>query len=405
MVAIGEPDMYSAGNPVQATTTTLKELQVFPQPVQKPHPQLWEPVTSSRSIKWAAQKGMNGVMIVEPNDRLRKNIDIYYEAAEKAGWPDMHGRGRFKYGWDAAKRRGIMTSRYIHITTPGKEKQALERAARAMELQFDYYGPFGFGAVVARLNEPMFDLNRRVTAEMLREREIAIQGSKQFVIDKIMKMKTECGYDDFSFLAWFELGGFEGREIEDQMQLFAEEVMPVIARECGGKVELPERRHRLCRRADAARRRGRVRGARDAQPQTEDLKTLYKGWVAALAANPAMELDQMRRMFDHWGDVTAEPGGVDYVEVTAGGVPALWATPKGCAQDRVLLCTHGGGYVTGSMYTHRKVYGHVAKAIGCRALIVHYRRAPEHVHPGPVDDVVDSYRWLLDRASSRSTSR
>ena len=46
--AIGEPDMYSAGNPVQATTTTLKELQVFPQPIQKPHPQIWEPVTSSR---------------------------------------------------------------------------------------------------------------------------------------------------------------------------------------------------------------------------------------------------------------------------------------------------------------------------------------------------------------------
>jgi hypothetical protein len=42
-------------------------------------------------------------------------------------------------------------------------------------------------------------------------------------------------------MGWFELGGFEGREIEDQMQLFAEEVMPVIARECGGKVDLPER--------------------------------------------------------------------------------------------------------------------------------------------------------------------
>jgi hypothetical protein len=95
--------------------------------------------------------------------------------------------------------------------------------------------------VVARLDEPMFDLNKKVTAEMLREREIAIQGSKQFVIDKIMKMKHEIGYDDFNFMAWFELGGFEGREIEDQMQLFAEEVMPVIARECGGKVELPER--------------------------------------------------------------------------------------------------------------------------------------------------------------------
>ena len=40
-----------------------------------------------------------------------------------------------------------------------------------------------------------------------------------------------------------------------------------------------------------------------------------------------------------------------------------------------------------SMYTHRKVYAHVAKAIGCRALIVDYRRAPENVHPGPVNDM------------------
>jgi hypothetical protein len=85
----------------------------------------------------------------------------------------------------------------------------------------------------------MFDLNKKVTASMLREREIAIQGSKQFVIDKIMKMKKECGYEDFAFLGWFELGGFEGAEIEEQMQIFAEEVMPVIARECGGKVDLP----------------------------------------------------------------------------------------------------------------------------------------------------------------------
>src|SRR5258708_28442226 len=158
-----------------------------------------------------------------------------------------------------------------------------------------------------------------------------------------------------------------------------------------------ERRHRLCRRADATRCRSRVREREMPSIQSEDLKTLYKGWVAALAANPTMDLDDLRRMLEHWGDVPADPGGVDYAEVTAGTVPALWATPKGCAQDRVLLCTHGGGYVTGSMYTHRKVYGHFAKAIGCRALIVHYRRAPENVHPGPVDDVVACYRWLLDQ--------
>jgi len=134
-----------------------------------------------------------------------------------------------------------------------------------------------------------------------------------------------------------------------------------------------------------------------ASKQCEQLVSVYKGWIAALGANPNMPLDEMRVMFEHWGDVTAEPGGVDYIETDAGGVPALWAVPKNCAEDRVLLCSHGGGYVTGSMYTHRKVYGHFAKAVGCRALIVHYGRAPENLHPGPVDDMAKSYRWLLDQ--------
>jgi acetyl esterase/lipase len=134
-----------------------------------------------------------------------------------------------------------------------------------------------------------------------------------------------------------------------------------------------------------------------ASAEAEELKTLYRGMAALLEADPDMPLDKMRRAFEHMGDVTAEPGGVDYIETDAGGVPAMWATPKGSAQDRVLLCAHGGGYVVGSMYTHRKLYAHMAKAIGCRALIVHYRRAPENMHPGPVDDMVKSYKWLLDQ--------
>jgi len=133
-----------------------------------------------------------------------------------------------------------------------------------------------------------------------------------------------------------------------------------------------------------------------ASKQSDALKVLYRSWIDALGANPEMALDELRRMFEHWGDVTAEPGGVDYLEIDAGGVPAMWAAPKGSQADRVLLCAHGGGYVTASMYTHRKVYGHFAKAIGCRALIVHYGRAPENPHPGPVDDMVKAYGWLIE---------
>lgn len=125
------------------------------------------------------------------------------------------------------------------------------------------------------------------------------------------------------------------------------------------------------------------------------LGRLYQGWLETLAANPDLPIGDVRALFEHWGDVTGEPGGVDYQEVDAGGVPALWAIPHGAPADRAIQATHGGGYVVGSRYSHRKLYGHVAKAVGVRTLIIDYRRAPEHVHPAPVEDAVTSYQWLL----------
>ncbi|MDR0359787.1 MAG: LLM class flavin-dependent oxidoreductase [bacterium] len=238
VLKVGKPDMYAAGNPVQATTTTLREISVYPQPLQKPHPQMWEPLTSERSIRWAAQRGINGYFIVEPNSRLAKNIATYYDEAEKQGWPDRQQRGRFKYGWDATRRRGVVTGRYIHVVQNGIGD--LERAGRALELQWDYYGPFGFAAVLAEGDEPFYDPGMKVTADLLRQKEVAIHGSKDYVIEAIMKIKQACGYDDFMFNAWFELGGFSGGETEEQMQYFAEEILPVLRREGGGSPETRE---------------------------------------------------------------------------------------------------------------------------------------------------------------------
>jgi epsilon-lactone hydrolase len=83
----------------------------------------------------------------------------------------------------------------------------------------------------------------------------------------------------------------------------------------------------------------------------------------------------------HWTALTAEPGGVDYMEVDAGGLQAMWIVPKGCIEDRVIFCVHGGGYVSGSIYTHRKMFGHLANAIRCRALVFNYDYAHQNVYP------------------------
>src|SRR5262249_52294129 len=91
---------------------------------------------------------------------------------------------------------------------------------------------------------------------------------------------------------------------------------------------------------------------------------------------------------------------VDYTEVEAAGRPAMWLVPKRARTDRVLLCLHGGGFVGGSIYTHRKMFGHLAKAAGVRAPLVGYRLLPEGGgYPGPVDEGRAAYRWLLDQGT------
>lgn len=132
-----------------------------------------------------------------------------------------------------------------------------------------------------------------------------------------------------------------------------------------------------------------------ASPQAAILDNLFDSFVAALTANPAMGIDELRDMLERCGDVATDPGGVDYLEADAAGTPCLWAVPKACTTDRVLLAFHGGGCVTGSRFSHRKLFAHVAKAVGCRALIVDYGRAPEHQHPSQVNESLRVYEWLL----------
>ena len=120
------------------------------------------------------------------------------------------------------------------------------------------------------------------------------------------------------------------------------------------------------------------------------------------------DMDAIREMYarwaagdmgedDQWGDVTAEPRGLDYAEVSADGVQAMWLVPHGAGPDAVIVALHGGGFVGGSRYTHRKMYGHLAKAAGVRVLLATYRLAPQFRYPAQIEDAVTAYRWAAAR--------
>src|SRR4051794_11543073 len=80
-----------------------------------------------------------------------------------------------------------------------------------------------------------------------------------------------------------------------------------------------------------------------------------------------------------WESLTTEPEGIleEPAELPSG--PGLWLRPPGGTDDRVLLAVHGGGFVSGSIDTHRRMFGHLALASGMTTLVVDYGLVPEHV--------------------------
>jgi monoterpene epsilon-lactone hydrolase len=81
--------------------------------------------------------------------------------------------------------------------------------------------------------------------------------------------------------------------------------------------------------------------------------------------------------------------------VAAGGVPAEWVTTPESVEERVIYYLHGGGYVAGSITTHREMASRLARAAKARVLLIDYQLAPEHPFPAAVEDAVAGYRWLL----------
>ena len=79
-----------------------------------------------------------------------------------------------------------------------------------------------------------------------------------------------------------------------------------------------------------------------------------------------VDIEAMRRNTDAVGGKF--PDGVTSEVVSAGGVPAEMITDEGAATDRVVLYLHGGGYVAGSIDSHRNLTGNLARAMGCNVL-------------------------------------
>ena len=65
-----------------------------------------------------------------------------------------------------------------------------------------------------------------------------------------------------------------------------------------------------------------------ASKQSAVVKDWWTAQAEAAQANPDEPISELRDRNEHWGDMTAEPGGVDYLETEVAGFPALWGSPN-----------------------------------------------------------------------------
>jgi acetyl esterase/lipase len=95
-----------------------------------------------------------------------------------------------------------------------------------------------------------------------------------------------------------------------------------------------------------------------------------------------------------WGALATEPDGID--EERVDDPAGLWLRPRDAFARAAVLAIHGGGFISGSAATHRRMFGHLARAAGIATFAIEYGLVPEHVFPSQIETVTNAYRRLLD---------
>jgi acetyl esterase/lipase len=133
------------------------------------------------------------------------------------------------------------------------------------------------------------------------------------------------------------------------------------------------------------------------------MKHLNSKAVAAilrhLRSSPTFEsigVDQYRALLEKSAKAFKVDPGTRISPLSVDQVPGAWITPDKASCDHVILYLHGGGFMGGSINTHKDLGARIAAAAGARLLMPEYRLAPEHPFPAGLRDAVTAYTWLLD---------
>ena len=102
------------------------------------------------------------------------------------------------------------------------------------------------------------------------------------------------------------------------------------------------------------------------------------------------DIEALADLFPPDPDVVCKP-------VASGALKGEWIFDAEQDLNRTILYLHGGGFVMGSVRSHRGVGSRIARSAAAKMLLIDYRLAPENRFPAALEDTVTAYEWLLNQ--------
>jgi acetyl esterase/lipase len=150
--------------------------------------------------------------------------------------------------------------------------------------------------------------------------------------------------------------------------------------------------------------RGRVERERTGEGapwmSQQELEAIMRRLQAGGGPSPSFSVEVARRTWYQYSDDFIVPESIEQRADHIGDMAVEWVQRPEASAQHAVLYLHGGGYVCGSIASHRPITAELAKTFKGGVLSLDFRLAPEHPFPAALDDAVSGYRYLLDRGVS-----
>lgn len=201
---------------INPQTKELINLSVFPKPLQKPWPPLWQVVDSPSSVEFAARNDLGLIMWRPPVEMLKERFKLYQSAASEASATKPA----------LGKRNAIVRDTFVAPTM----KQARELAEFYLMRSLNFYnwrGPGIFFNPDEQLSEAeQAEQKKQLTFEFVNDRDCIFFGTPERVVEQIQELQAQTQVEQVLInCAW---AGMPHEHTMSSLRLFADEVMPRV---------------------------------------------------------------------------------------------------------------------------------------------------------------------------------